>query len=136
MNEMKGCLFRFSPRDKNLLAFMTLNSQSNPCRNALVFIAGQTDGFLSLNFTPTLSEELLSIDYSLIQVNLASSFLQFGFQSLQSDVVDLTELVTHIRDKYGFEKIVFMGSSTGEWANGFGLDRKDGILNLVAMYVS
>ena len=68
LSEMKGSMFQFSSRDKNLLGFMTLNSQSNPCRNALVFIAGQYDGFLSLKFAPTLSEKLLSVDYSLIQV--------------------------------------------------------------------
>ena len=51
---------------------------------------------------------------SSVQVNLASSFIQFGFNSLQTDVEDLTDLVTHIEDNYDFEKIVFMGSSTGK----------------------
>ncbi len=94
---MDGRLFQFTPRDKNLLAFMSLNAQSKPCSNALVLIAGQTDGFLSLNYSAPLAGKLATRDYSLIQVNLGSSFLQFGFKSLQTDTDDLTDLVSHIR---------------------------------------
>ncbi len=112
-SKMDGRLFQFTPRDKNLLAFMSLNAQSKPCSNALVFIAGQTDGFLSLNYSVPLAGKLATLDYSLIQVNLGSSFLQFGFKCLQTDSEDLTDLVSHIEEKYEFKKIVFMGSSTG-----------------------
>ena len=113
---MQGCMFQFSARDKNLLAFISLNSDKQPCRNAVVFIAGQTDGFLSLNYTPFLSENLLRFDYSLVQVNLSSSFLQFGFGSLQTDSKELTELVKAIKKTYQFRKIVFMGHSTGKYS--------------------
>lgn len=106
-------MFRFTSRDKNLLGFMSVTSKSTPYTNALILIAGQTDGFLSLNYTPFLATKLRTKDYSLIQVNLSSSFNQFGFNSLYSDVEDLTELVSFLKDKYKFKKMVFMGSSTG-----------------------
>lgn len=93
---------------------MSLNTDNRPCQNAVVFIAGLTDGFLSLKYTPLLAESLLCLGYSLIQVNLSSSFHQFGFRSLKTDCEELTELVKEIRKKYKFEKIVFMGHSTGK----------------------
>lgn len=93
---------------------MSLNSDQQPCRNAVVLIAGVTDGFLSMNCTPFLAESLLNLDYSLVQVNLSSSFLQFGFGSLKTDSEELTELVRAIKKTYQFKKIIFMGHSTGK----------------------
>lgn len=115
MNKLNGQLIQFSSRDKNLLAFISPSPESQPCSNALVLIAGQTDGFLSLNYSAPLAGKLAANDWCLIQVNLGSSFLQFGFKSLQSDTEDLTDLVAHVREQHHFKKIVFMGSSTGEY---------------------
>ncbi len=117
MNRLDGQLIQFSPRDKNLLALISPSPESQLCSHALVFIAGQTDGFLSLNYTVPLAGKLAANDCCLIQVNLGSSFLQFGFKSLQSDVEDLTDLVGHIKEQYHFKNIYFMGSSTGKCYN-------------------
>lgn len=115
MSAMNGKMFSFSPRDKNLLGFMSLRSRGEqPCRNAVVFIAGMTDGFMALPYLPDLSEAMLPLDYSVVQVNISSSFLQFGIKSLQTDCEDLTELVTALKESYKFEKIIFMGHSTGK----------------------
>ncbi len=112
---MNGQMEQFSSRDKNLLAFISPSPASQPCSNALVFIGGQTDGFLSLNYAAPLAGKLAGKDWCLIQVNLGSSFFQFGFKSLPTDTEDLTDLVTHIRAHYHFKKIAFMGSSTGKY---------------------
>ena len=68
---------------------------------------------MTLKYTEHLSKELLKIDCSLVQVNLSSSFLQFGISSLQSDSKELTQLVKYIKNEFCFQKIIFLGHSTG-----------------------
>lgn len=106
-------MFHYSSEDKRLLGFVSLTSTKCVCSNALILIHGMTDGFMSLNYTEYLSRELLKIDYSLVQVNLSSSFYQFGVASLQSDCRELTQLVKYIKNEYNFKNIVFLGHSTG-----------------------
>lgn len=106
-------MFHFSSEDKNLLGFVSLTSTKAVCSNALILVPGLTDGFMSLDYTEHLSSELLKIEYSLVQVNLSSSFYQFGVCSLQSDCRELTQLVKYIKKEYNFKNIVFLGHSTG-----------------------
>ena len=106
-------MFHYSSEDKNLLGFVSLTSTKCVCSNALLLVPGLTDGFMSLNYTEYLSRELLKIEYSLVQVNLSSSFYQFGLSSLQSDCKELTQLVKYIKKEYSFKNIVFLGHSTG-----------------------
>ena len=107
-----GRMFNFSESDKNLLAFVS-TSQSHVCTNALVLIPGLTDGFMSMAYSSHLAQTLQRVDYSLVQVQISSSFMQFGFSSIQRDCKELTELVIYLKDKLGFKKIGLLGHSTG-----------------------
>ena len=108
-------MFRYSAEseDKHLIGFVSLTSSRTVCSNALILVPGLTDGFMAMNYTEHLSKELISINFSLVQVNLSSSFCQFGISSLQNDCKELTQLVKYIKDEYKFQNIVFLGSSTG-----------------------
>ena len=106
-------MFRYSPEDKNLLGFVSLTSTRTVCNNGLILVPGLSDGFMSLNYTEDLSKQLLTKDFSLVQVNLSSSFNQFGLSSLQNDCDELTQLVKYIKKEYSFQKLVFLGHSTG-----------------------
>ena len=111
--EMDGQMFRYSTEDKNLIGFISLTSSRTVCSNALILVPGLTDGFMAMNYTEYLSKELMAINFSLVQVNLSSSFYQFGMSSLQNDCKELTQLVKYITNEYSFQKIVLLGSSTG-----------------------
>ena len=111
--KMDGRLFRYSTEDKNLIGFVSLTASRAVCSNAIILVPGLSDGFMSLNYTEHLSKELIAINFSLVQVNLSSSFYQFGISSLQNDCKELTQLVKYIKSEYDFQKIVFLGHSTG-----------------------
>ena len=106
-------MFRYSEEDKNLIGFVSLMSSRTVCSNAVILVPGLTDGFMSMNYTEHLSKELIAISFSLVQVNLSSSFYQFGISSLQNDSKELTQLVKYIKNEYNFQKIFILGSSTG-----------------------
>jgi alpha-beta hydrolase superfamily lysophospholipase len=111
---MDGQMFRYSEEDKNLIGFVSLNTSSRTvCSSAVILVPGLTDGFMSMNYTQHLSKELIAINFSLVQVNLSSSFYQFGISSLQNDSKELTQLVKYIRSEYNFQKMFLLGSSTG-----------------------
>ena len=61
-----GRLVRVCDENPNLVAFISLNADQKVCTNALVFVAGLTDGFMSLPYTESLSRALLAVDYSLV----------------------------------------------------------------------
>ena len=106
-------MFRYSEEDKNLIGFVSLTSFRTVCSNSVILVPGLTDGFMSMNYTEYLSKELIAINFSLVQVNLSSSFYQFGISSLQNDSKELTQLVKYIKNEYNFQKIFILGSSTG-----------------------
>ena len=106
-------MFHYSEEDKNLVGFVSLKEDGTVCSNALVLVHGLTGGFMSLSYTEHLSSELLKINYSLVQANLSSSYLQFGFKSLKSDCADLTKLMKKIKELYSFQRVAMLGHSTG-----------------------
>ena len=106
-------MFRYCAEDKNLIGFVSLTSSRTACSNAVILVPGLTDGFMSMNYTEHLSKELHAINFSLVQVNLSSSFYQFGISSLQNDSKELIQLVKYVKNEYNFQKIVILGSSTG-----------------------
>ena len=110
---MDGRMFRYSTEGKNLIGFVSLSSSRAVCSNAVILLPGLTSGFMPVNYTERLSKELIAIDFSLVQVNLSSSFYQFGISSLQTDCTELTQLIKYIKDEYSFRKIVLLGYSTG-----------------------
>lgn len=118
MESIEGELFRFFEDDKNLLAFVSTcgSTPERPrpvCRHAVILVAGLGDGFMSLSYTTFLSRQLLQLDFSLVQVNLSSSFNQFGFSSLQQDCKEIGWLVAALKSRYNFEHVILMGHSTG-----------------------
>ena len=110
---VEGIMFRFSASKTNLVAFVTLKKDRKACRNALILIPGLTEGFMSMAYTQRLSEAILDLDCSLVQINLSSSFRQFGFSSLECDSLELTELLRTLKEKFSFGRVVILGHSTG-----------------------
>ncbi len=110
-------MFRFgtdNDDDRHLVGFVSSKAGvGGVCRNAMVLIPGLTDGFMVMAYTEHLSSELLKRDYSLVQVNLGSSFMQFGISSLKKDSEELAKLLLVLKEKFKFEKIILLGHSTG-----------------------
>ncbi len=115
MSSIDGRMFHFSKSDKNLVAFVSLNTNSDqkPCKNAVLLVPGQEDGFMSMAYAPSLSKALLAKGFSLVQAQISSSFMQFGFSSIEKDCEELTLLVSYLKEELAFETIVFIGHSTG-----------------------
>lgn len=103
----------FSKDDKNLVAFVSHSPNHELCSNALVLIPGLTDGFMSMPYTASLSKALQEVDHSLVQVQISSSFMQFGFGSILKDCEEMTTLVTFLKEELNFKKIALLGHSTG-----------------------
>lgn len=110
---LEGRMFNFSKKDKNLVSFVSVGQSHELCTNALVLLPGLTDGFLSMAYSGSLSRELGTVDYSLVQVQISSSFMQFGFSSIQKDCEELTALVLFLKEQLNFKKIALLGHSTG-----------------------
>lgn len=113
MDAIPGLLMRFSTENKNLLAFISLNESGSVSSNALVYIPGLTDGMMAVSYLPPLHNALTKLDYSLVQINISSSYNQFGFNSLEQDKTELDELFQFLKKKYNFGKILACGHSTG-----------------------
>jgi pimeloyl-ACP methyl ester carboxylesterase len=113
MEPIPGLMMRYSKEDKNLLAFISLNKTNAVCSNAVILIPGLGDGIMSMAYSTSLHFSLSQIDYSLIQVNISSSFNQFGFNDLKRDISELQELIQFLKVKYNFNRIFLLGHSTG-----------------------
>ena len=108
-----GRLVRVCAENPNLVAFISLNTDQKVCSNALVLVAGLTDGFMTLPYTESLSRALLAVDYSLVMVNLSSSWSQFGFGSLACDCEEIQKHVAFLKERFEFQNIALLGHSTG-----------------------
>eukprot|EP00388_Colpodella_angusta_P007063 GDKJ01020267.1.p1 GENE.GDKJ01020267.1~~GDKJ01020267.1.p1 ORF type:complete len:304 (-),score=60.17 GDKJ01020267.1:195-1106(-) len=106
---MDGRLYRVSVSQSNVLLFDS-DAQS---RNGLFLIGGLTDGLMSLPYTKSLSSALQGIGWSLLQVNLSSSFSGFGMSSIDRDVAELQTIIKFIESQKLKDTIAFMGHSTG-----------------------
>lgn len=101
---MQGSLYKVKCCIPNLLYFDT----NILCKKSILFIGGLTDGLLALNY---LNNIINLPNYSLIQVNLRSSYLQFGTSSIENDVEDLSYILEDLHEKK--DTIYLMGHSTG-----------------------
>lgn len=106
-------MFNFSKDDKNLVTFVSYNSSHDLCSHALVLIPGLTDGIMSMGYSAHLADALQKIDFSLVQMHISSSFMQFGFSTIQRDCEELTKLVLFLKNELNFKKMAFLGHSTG-----------------------
>ncbi|XP_011406884.1 PREDICTED: uncharacterized protein LOC105314416 [Amphimedon queenslandica] len=109
LNRVNGQLLSFV----SVLPSSNATAAPNVCNNAVVLIPGLTDGMMSMCYTKSLNAALLSIDYSLVQLNLSSSFYQFGFQDLEQDKSDIQDILNFLKREYKFDKIILCGHSTG-----------------------
>jgi triacylglycerol esterase/lipase EstA (alpha/beta hydrolase family) len=118
--KFSGELFTYNT-ESNLTAFETGPITST---ETVVFIGGLGDGFNAVPFLTSLVKVLSNINWSLIQVQLSSSFNGYGTTNLQTDSKELDSLVSYLLEKRGKTKIVFLGHSTGSqdcyWHNKFG----------------
>jgi len=86
-----------------------------PAKNTLIFIGGLGDGLCTVSYVPLLAKALPPT-WKLVQVVLSSSYMGWGFSSLDRDAAELSECVKYFR---GLEKdtnsgkIILMGHSTG-----------------------
>lgn len=113
MSAVQGSLVRVCEENPNLVCFVSLNEEQKVCRNALVLVCGIGEGFMTLEYTEKLSQALLAVNYSLVMINLSSSWYQFGFRSLASDCEELEKHLTFLKTRFEFEKFALLGHSTG-----------------------
>lgn len=82
--------------------------------NVLIMIGGMTDGLLTVPYVTQLPEILKPFKYSVIQIQLTSSFKGWGTTNLRQDVEEIKSLIEYLKsDTQGRDKIVIMGHSTG-----------------------
>ncbi|OBZ83101.1 hypothetical protein A0J61_08850 [Choanephora cucurbitarum] len=104
-----GQLFTYDEENR-LTAFETGPIESG---KVVVFIGGLGDGYNAVPFIPLLAETLDKLGWSLIQVQLQSSYDGYGTSNLQNDICQLDSLVSYLLKEKQKKKIVFIGHSTG-----------------------
>lgn len=104
-----GELFTYH-QELNLVAF---ESGPKDTKQVVVFIGGLGDGFNAIPVLKPLNETLTSCGWSLVQVQLESSFNGYGTTNLQADAKQLDTLVDYLKTQRAKTRIVFLGHSTG-----------------------
>jgi pimeloyl-ACP methyl ester carboxylesterase len=82
----------------------------------MIFLAGLTDGLLSIPYIDKLASKLESMENScsLIQPILRSSYLQYGWHTIHDDCDDLQRLIDYLlKNRANLQTIILMGHSTG-----------------------
>lgn len=79
---------------------------------ALIFVGGLTDGLLTVPYLQGLAKALDPLGYSLVQIQITSSYIGFGTGSLKRDDEEIDSLVDYLK-KDGREMVLLMGHSTG-----------------------
>lgn len=104
-----GVLHEYSP-DKVAFEFSPTGH-----KNTVLFIGGLDDGFLTVPYVPTVAKDLTQRDWSVIQIQMTSSFKGWGLSSLDQDIKEIRTLVEYLRSEKGGsrDKIVLFGHSTG-----------------------
>ncbi|KAI7902533.1 uncharacterized protein BX663DRAFT_511384 [Cokeromyces recurvatus] len=121
-----GELFTYDEEDR-LTAFECGSIDRD---KVVVFIGGLGDGYNAVPFLEPLFETVLDKKgWSLIQVQLSSSYQGYGINNLQTDVEELDKLVYHLKTYRGKKTIVLLGHSTGSqdcyWHNKYGKTNQD-----------
>ena len=89
--------------------------ESRQNKNALLFIGGLGDNFLSVPFVQLIAEKLAKQEryWSVFEVQLSSSGRAWGLCSLDRDVEELARCIYWAKDSIGCHRVVLMGHSTG-----------------------
>ncbi|KAK4190044.1 hypothetical protein QBC35DRAFT_491156 [Podospora australis] len=104
-----------SPPSSTLQAYehIFFSSPSPSHKNALIFIGGLGDGPHGVPYVRSLASFLASLNFSVFEIRLTSSFSGWGYSSLRQDAAEIQALVSYLRKGLGKEKVVLMGHSTG-----------------------
>ncbi|ORY23281.1 hypothetical protein BCR39DRAFT_549686 [Naematelia encephala] len=90
--------------------FFTTGSLSST--RVVVFIGGLFSGFGDVGYVNALSKAIEIIDWKLVIMHWSGAYEGFATGSLDRDVKEMADLVTHLRST-GHSTIVLMGHSTG-----------------------
>jgi len=101
---MRGALFQYA---RGLQAF-----ESGDGPKKLIQLGGLSDGLLACEYVPRLANALEARGWSVVQPVLRSSYMQFGFGSLDNDVEDVVALVAALQAR-GAGRVAICGHSTG-----------------------
>lgn len=123
--ELDGTLVRYSNTTR-LCAFVSHRSEGRGCSHsthlrppksnlAVIFLPGLTDGLLALDYVLPLDKLLASMDITLIQPLLSSSYNAYGTSTLSKDVGEIDDLIDWLDSSLAFEntKFILWGHSTG-----------------------
>ena len=66
-------------------------------KKVIIVIGGLTDGLLTIAFVPALAEALKELSYSVIQIQLTSSYKGWGTASLDTDVKEIKKLINFLK---------------------------------------
>ncbi|CAO3615380.1 unnamed protein product [Cunninghamella blakesleeana] len=117
--ELKGRLFTYE--EKRLTAFESGALESN---KTIVFVGGLGDGYNAVTYLSLLNEKIEQRGYSLIQIQMTSSYVGYGNVSLSDDANELDDLIAYLKQNKKKEYIYLLGHSTGcqdcYWHNKYG----------------
>lgn len=84
-------------------------------KKVIIVIGGLTDGLLTVNFAPSLAEAVKELGYSVVHIQMSSSYKGWGITSLDSDVKEIKQLINYLKSPKGGnrERIIILGRSTG-----------------------
>ncbi|PRP78155.1 hypothetical protein PROFUN_13957 [Planoprotostelium fungivorum] len=78
-----------------------------------ILISGLTEGLLNVHYSVPLTEFLKQKGWSTVHTLLSSSYMGFGYSSLDNDVQEIDQLIDHLYNHMNAKKIVLIGHSTG-----------------------
>lgn len=113
---MEGKIHQYHPA-RSLILFEHSPLSFTPLTHALILIGGIGDGLINLPYTEPLAQALPVVGFHLFNIQLSSSNLNWGVNSIAQDVSEMATAVAFVCEKLlsGSKggKVVIMGSSTG-----------------------
>lgn len=106
-DQLHGVMFKYG-RKPIQVAFKT-----GDYRQQVIFVAGQSDGFMATKYLQPLAIALEKEKWSLVQFLLTSSYSGYGMSSLNQDAKELDQLIRFLINKDESERVVLLGHSTG-----------------------
>ncbi|SCU82670.1 LADA_0C07162g1_1 [Lachancea dasiensis] len=84
-------------------------------KKTIILIGGLEDGLLTLDYFTKVAEQVSPLGWSVVQIQMSSSFKGWGLSSLDNDIREIKQLVEYLRSPAGGsrESIVLFGHSTG-----------------------
>lgn len=83
--------------------------------NVLILMGGMTDGLTTTPYFANLPKVMEPLNYSVVQIQMRSSYIGWGTSSVKEDVAQIKQLIEYLKSPDGGskQKIVIMGHSTG-----------------------